>query len=164
MNLARMQRNLAALIRGETVAEGDAYTAAAAASGGLHATRQIIASWRELMLRRTCLLTVALLEQRGRLDAALADLAGRHLPAYGEAAASAFLDQFAGDADSLLAAVARFELAAIEVRYGEGDIRISIDWPNPPDEVIDRLMLGRPIDAALPAGEYRMIVTGESAA
>jgi hypothetical protein len=164
MNLARLQRDLAALIRGEAVAGGDAYTAAVAGSCGLEVTRGIIASWRELLLRRTCLLTVALLEQRGRFATALAELGGRHLSAYGEAAACAFLEQFASDADVLVAAVARFELAAIEARYGDGDERTTIIWPLPPDEVIARLMLGQPVDAGLPAGDYEMIVSAEPAA
>lgn len=162
MNLARMQRELAALIRGEAVSGADDYTAAAASSVGLEMTRQIIASWRELLLRRSCLLTVALLEQRGRLAGALGDLAFRHLPAYGEAAACAFLDQFANDDDALVAAVARFELAAIDVRYGETDAATTIAWPNPPDEVVNRLMLGQPVDE-LPSGDYTVVVSAAAA-
>ena len=164
MNLPRLQRELAALIRGEEVAGEDDYTASVAGSCGLQVTREVIASWRELLLGRACLLTIALLEQRGRLTAAMRDLAGRHLPAYTEAAACSFLDQFANDADALVAAVARFELAAIEARYGDGDVRTTVMWPNAPDEVIDRLVRRQPLDTDLPAGLYITIVSGESAA
>ena len=163
MNLAHLQRDLAALIRGETIDAGDGYVASAAASTGLEVTREIIASWRELLLRRACPLTFALLVQRGRLDVALRELAARHLSSYVEAAACTFLAAFAGDADPLVAAVARFESAVIETRHGS-DAEFTIDWPCPPDEAIERLIAGQPVDDLLPAGRYTMTISSECGA
>ncbi len=162
MNLARLQRDLAAMIRGEAVASPDAYIASVAASPGLEATREIIASWRELLLRRACPLTVALLEQRGRLSSAFADLGGRHLSAYIEAAACAFLDRFLDDGDALLASVAQFERAVIGARQGSDDA-VTITWPYPPDAVIERLLQRRSVGDDLTPGTYTLTVSAEAA-
>ena len=160
MRLDELQRQLAAAIRGEANGGPGDYVASVEESPGLIATREIIAAWRDLLLRRGCPLTVALLEQRGRLTAAFAELAHRHLSAYIEVASCEFLRRFERDADPLVAAVACFERAVIEARQGK-EGAVIIEWPHPPDEVIERLLSGLPVEGILSTGTYAMTVCRE---
>ena len=143
--IADLQRRLASLIRGEVV-EGDAYIDEVARSTGLEVTRWVIASWRDLLLRQGCPLTVALLKQRGRYTVGTGDA-----PAYLEELIAGFLEPFITDADPLLAAVARTERAIAMDESAE------IAWPCDPEAVIGRLRRGEPVHN-LPPGDYYVMI------
>ena len=144
--IAAMQRKLAALIRGEAV-DGDAYIDEVARSVGLAVTRDVIVSWRDLLLREGCPLTVALLQQRGRYRLDTCDA-----PAFAEELVVEFLDGYVDDADPLLAAIARTERA---IAAGEA---AEISWPCDPEEAMERLKRGSDV-AGVPEGDYRVSVS-----
>lgn len=106
--LASLQRGLASLIRGES-APDDAYLRDVASSPRLRIVREVIASWRELLLRRSAPLTTRVLEERGRLGDALSRIACRPESPFMEDLATSFLADYEEDTDELVAHIARFE-------------------------------------------------------
>ena len=106
--LAALQRGLASLIRGEGPPD-DVYLRAVAESPRLRIVRDVIAAWRDLLLRRAAPLTTRVLDERGRLGDALARIACRPESPFVEDLAASFLADYEGDDDPLVAEVARFE-------------------------------------------------------
>lgn len=107
-DLASLQRGLASLIRGEAVPD-DPYLRDVAGSPRLRIVREVIAAWRDLLLRRAAPLTTRVLEERGRLDDALARIASRPESPFIEDLAVSFLADYEADDDPLVAEIARFE-------------------------------------------------------
>jgi hypothetical protein len=151
MNIAMLQRNLAALLRDEVVLD-DRYLSEVAASTGFAVMRDVIVAWRDLLLRQGCPLTIALLKQRGRYT-----IDRGEAPAFAEELIAAFLDRFRDDRDPLVAAVAHMERALVDAQQGS-DTDVAIDWPCDPDIVIARLRRGESVDD-LEQGVYHMTVS-----
>jgi hypothetical protein len=110
VDLARMQRGVAALIRGASPPVADPWLKEVASSPRLGLVQYIITSWREMLLRRSAPLTIALLEDAGRLHDAFARIGTRPESPFAEELACAFLAGFVDDEDPLVAEVARFEI------------------------------------------------------
>ncbi len=151
MNIAMLQRNLAALLRDELVLD-DGYLSEVAASTGFAVTKDVIVAWRDLLLRQGCPLTIALLTQRGRYA-----IDRGEAPAFAEELIATFLDRFSDDDDPLVAAVAHLERALVDAQHGSG-ADVVIDWPCDPDIVITRLRRGERVDD-LEHAEYHMTVS-----
>lgn len=149
MNLAHHQRILLGLIRGTgaPAAHDDDYFHQVAASADLQEARGNIFLWRVYVLERTCVLTVALLRQRGELDTALERFIQTHnVSPFREYQPLAFLESLAVDADPLVVSVSQFELALIKVRSGD-DGNYAIRWTVDPHGVLHCLAQGLPFAA-----------------
>lgn len=113
LDLAELQRGIAALIRGAAPPAPDPWLRDVATSPRLPIIRYIIASWREMLLRRSAPLTTVLLEDSGRLTDAFTRIATRPESPYTEDLACSFLADYTADHDPLVAEVARFEMRMI---------------------------------------------------
>ena len=157
VDLLKLQRDLAALTLGQLPDDAGAYIRSVADSEGMRVTRAIIASWRELMIRRLCPLTASLLNRTGRLQAELDALSSTRASAWLEELAIKFLDRFADDHDRIVAASSSFERAAIMARQGAID-HATIVWPCDPEELVRRLAAGAPI-AGIAEGSFEIVVS-----
>jgi hypothetical protein len=156
-DLATLQSQLASLVRGRRPDDAGHYIHAVSTSVGMEVMREIIASWRDLMLRRSCPLTAALLAHHGRLKGAIASLGARPMPAYIDSMAAEFVAGFVDDADPLVAAAAQFEHAVLLARQGTiGSVTIA--WPHDPEEVVHRLTSHIPLEG-MAAGTFEMVVS-----
>ena|ERR1051326_7871918 len=126
------------LIRGLAVAD-DPYIITASKSVGLDVTRDTIAGWRRLRLDRNCRLTTAALKQRGLHDEVFASIESES--PWVEELSDAFLEAASAQADTLVAAVARFEQAILR----DDDVERWIDWPCNPYDVLAALLGGEAI-------------------
>ncbi|MFL6658681.1 MAG: hypothetical protein ACJ8GW_11450 [Massilia sp.] len=146
MDLAAHQRILLGLLRAnyQVRSEDDDYFRQVAQSPDLAEARGNIYLWRVYVLERTCVLTVALLRQQGRFEAALQDFIGSHnVSPFREYQPLAFLDSLADDADDLLVSVSRFELALMQVREGNQDTHV-VYWQHDPRTVLHSLAQDQP--------------------
>jgi hypothetical protein len=157
MDLATHQRVLLGLIRSSTLELGrdaDAYFRRVAASDDLKEARGNIFLWRVYVLERTCVLSVGLLRQRGRLDAALdAFIRVTNISPFRELQPLAFLDFLSADLDALVASVAQFELALMKARAGDPGVRV-VRWNREPRGILKALAENSPIDAGCRDGAY----------
>ncbi len=156
MDLATHQRALLGLIRSthEVDAAADAYFHRVAASEDLKEARGNIFLWRVYVLERTCVLTVALLRQRRRLDAALQEfIRMRNISPFRELQPLAFLEFLADDADALVVSVSQFELGLTKVREGDSSSRV-VHWRQEPRRILKALAENAPIDAESCDGTY----------
>lgn len=154
--LLKRQRHLAALVLGQVPDDADGWTRAVAESTGMRVTRSIVASWRDLLIRQICPLSVSLLVRKGRLESELSALSSRPASAWIDELALVFLSRLAADPDPLVAAIAAFECAALAVRQGVVE-RVTVIWPCDPEELIRRLADGSPLDG-IPIGEFEIVV------
>jgi hypothetical protein len=157
LDLLKLQRDLASLVFGRVPDDPDAYIRRVASSVGMEATRTIIASWRELMIRRLCPLTVSLLNRDGRLSEELEKLASISSTAWVDDLAVAFLSRLSADRDLLVAVASRFERGAIMASQGKVE-RVSVVWPCDPEELIRRLAIGAPLEG-ITTGEFETVIT-----
>ena len=156
-DLAKRQRGLASLVVGRLPADSDAYLDEVACSRGLNVMRSIIASWRELMVRRLCPLTVTLLKRSERLTAELDAIAPTASSAWVDEVAVIFLSRLTADRDPLVAAAATFERAAILTRQGALTEAL-VAWPCDPEVLIQRLASGAPL-GGIELGRFETVVT-----
>ena len=156
MDLATHQRVLLGLIRSthEVGAADDAYFHEVAASEDLKEARGNIFLWRVYVLERTCVLTVALLRQCARFDAALQEFVRiRNVSPFRELQPLAFLEFLAEDADALVVSVSQFELALMKAREGDASSRV-VQWSQDPRRILKALAENAPIDTELRDGAY----------
>jgi hypothetical protein len=156
MDLATHQRVLLGLIRSthEVGPDDDAYLHRVAASEDLKEARSNIFLWRVYVLERTCVLTVALLRQRRRFEAALQDFVRlTNISPFRELQPLAFLEFLADDADALIVSVSQFELALMKTREGDSSSR-EVYWCHEPSRILMALAENAPIDAVLRDGAY----------
>jgi hypothetical protein len=154
MDLATHQRVLLGLIRSthEVGPADDQYFRRVAASEDLKEARGNIFLWRVYVLERTCVLTVALLRQRRRLDAALQEFIRlRNISPFRELQPLAFLEFLAGDADALVVSVSQFELALMKVREGDSSSYV-VQWSQEPRRILKALAENASIDDELRDG------------
>jgi len=163
MNLATQQRRLLGLIRSnyDVQADDDAYIQQVAQSRELVEARRNIFLWRLWVLERTCVLTFNLLKQRSLLEGLLSAFMAQHnISPFRETQAPAFLEYLSRHQDSLIASVAQFELALLNVREGDPGAYI-VAWNVEPHGVLARLARDLPLDAQPPAGAYEIHISGE---
>ncbi len=162
MNLATHQRILLGLIRDTYTprAEDDDYVHRVAACPDLQEARGNIFLWRVYVLERTCVLTVALLRQRGWLDDALNTFMRTHnVSPFREYQPLAFLEFLADHDDSLVVSVSQFELALIKVRGGDTGM-YAVNWNVDPHGVLHCLAQGLPFAAYVDGCDYVTRVCG----
>ncbi len=156
-DLAALQGQLASLVRGRRPNDAGDYIHTVSTSVGMEVMREIIVSWRDLILRRTCPLTAALLDHHGRLKGAIASLCTRPMPAYIDSMAAEFVAGFIDDADPLIAAAAQFEQAVLLARQSMIE-SMTIVWPHDPEDVVHRLTSHIPLDG-MSVGTFEMVVS-----
>jgi hypothetical protein len=153
IDLASHQRKLLGLMRAsyEPVAGDDEYFHTVARSPDLTEARGNVYLWRVYVLERTCVLTVALLRQRQRLNVVLeAFIRQRNISPFREFQPLAFLTFLGGDTDHLVASVSQFELALTKARQGDPTCH-SVRWQVDPHDVLKALALGEMIEVDPPA-------------
>jgi len=156
MDLASHQRILLGLIRAnyQVGREDGDYFHLVARSPDLEEARGNIYLWRVYVLERTCVLTVALLRQRGLLEPALqAFIRSRNVSPFREYQPLLFLETLAGHADPLVVSVSQFEHGLMRVREGD-DATYTVPWQCDPREVLLCLAQERPVPPALADGTY----------
>ena len=158
VDLAALQRGLANVLRGSAPPPGDAYVAEVAESQGIVVVREILRSWRELLLRRACPMTVVLLDQRDLFQDALSVFLTQGSPPSIDEMALVFLDISAESADPLLSAVAQFERAMIRTCHGDATDHIVV-WPCDPTAAIELLFANECVDD-LPKERVVTVVSG----
>ncbi|WP_374583240.1 hypothetical protein [Pseudoduganella sp.] len=161
MDLASHQRILLGLMRAtfEPGAADAPYYHRVAASIDLQEARGNVYLWRVFVLERTCVLSVALLRQRGLLEEALqAFIRRQNISPFREYQPLAFLAFLAGHADPLVVAVAQFELALMKVRAGDAGSYV-VDWCCDPAPLLHALAQGAPLPAPAAPAAYRSTVS-----
>ena len=157
--LAQRQRALLAVLKGRGAQAGadSAYARQLLASPHAAMLREIVCWWREFLLSRDCRFTAALLQRRGDFAAKLEDFV-RATPgsALIEQQAGNFLHYAAGDADPLVAAMARTELALMRSRRQPG-YRVAVMWQHDPAPVFAFVLRGLSFEEAAIAGTFRFV-------
>jgi hypothetical protein len=163
MDLATCQRKLLGLFRNayRVPADEDAYIREVAQSKELEEGRRNIQLWRVYVLERTCALTVNLLRRRKLLDEALdAFIMQKNISPFRETQGPAFLEWLSRHDDRLIASVAQFELALMNVRQGDTGPYV-IPWSVEPHGVLHSLARDIPFADDTPAGDYEIVVSGD---
>lgn len=161
MDLATHQRKLLGLFRStyQVCAEDGPYLNRVAASQDLEEGRRNIFLWRLWVLERTSALTFCLLRRRGLLEEAVNKfVSGQNISPFRETQAPAFLEAMSVHQDSLVAAVAGFELALTKIREGD-DATYLIPWPVEPLNVLHALAQDRDPPHDLPTGKFELVVS-----
>jgi hypothetical protein len=153
MDLQTYQRSLRRLVIGGQPTPCDpSYVQALAGSPRLAVVRQVIDFWRAHGLERFCVLSATWLKRQGRFDADIDRFVARgEFSADIAEAGQQFLRHLARDADPLVGALARFELALHETRLDPAESR-TLDWPCDPRPVLAAI-LGQPTDPNDPTAD-----------
>lgn len=162
MDLARHQRIMLDLMRDsfQPDAVEAPYFHRVAFSPDLQEARGNVYLWRVYVLERTCVLTMALLRQRGLLEPALqAFIRRRNISPFRESQPLAFLAFLGGHADPLVVSVSQFELALMKVREGDPGRHI-VDWSYDPAPILHALAQGLAPPAPLVPVLHRTVVAG----
>jgi hypothetical protein len=160
MDLATCQRKLLALFRNTYILgeDDDAYIRTVAQSKELEEGRKNILLWRIFVLERTCPLTVNLLRRRDLLEEILeAFIRETNISPFRETQGPAFLERMSNHDDRLIAAVAQFELALMNVRLGDS-ARHVIHWDMEPHGILYSLAQNTPFASEIPQGPYDILV------
>jgi hypothetical protein len=147
--LAQLQNNMLRLIKARPIDTKDFYLELVASTGELAAIREIAIWWRTYQLERTCVHTARLMRRLGVFSQAVAEFyAGSAASPFAEQVARQFVAAISRHADPLVASMAQFEAALLEVRGGSAG-RYSIEWDRNPNDVFRALAQG----GELPASE-----------
>jgi hypothetical protein len=163
MDLATHQRKLLRLLRDTTdgATDDDPYVRAVACSRDLEEARRNVFLWRIYVLERTCILTFRLLRQKKLLGATVASfIATRNISPFRETQPPAFLETLRDHADPLVASVAQFELALMNVRRGDR-ATYTIHWNREPAAVLDALATDRPVGEPGNEASHEIVVSSE---
>jgi hypothetical protein len=156
MELAGHQRILLGLMRENYQVQRDdeSYFHQVATSRDLQEARGNVLLWRVYVLERTCVLTVALLRQRGMLEARLQDfIRCQNVSPFREYQPLAFLAFMARDTDALVVSVSQFELALMKVREGDSAC-YEIEWQTDPYYVLHFLAQDLPLELPRDVGKH----------
>ncbi len=159
MDLAAHQRALLGLIEGgpAPAAADDEYLRAVSSSDGLRVLREIVAHWEAYDVRRACPLTATALERSGRFEEAVGAVRFEASSSFLDERVTVFLDGVADAEGGVIASVARFEQALVDVRRGEPGRHV-IEWDRDPAVVVNGLLEGRWLADEAEPGRYRTIV------
>lgn len=161
MDLAAHQRQLLGLIKSTYHAtdDDDPYIRTVAGSEHLDLVREIADWWRIYNLEQYCVLTATLLKRRGLFEETVHAFAAKPgISPYVERLAQRFLEETGQHRDSLIASVARFELALIRVKKGDTG-QYLVDWQYAPHLILRSLMNGEPCDEINAQGIYQTVVS-----
>jgi hypothetical protein len=161
MNYAEHQRKLLAMIKGtySTSTADDPYLRRVADSEGLAIAREVATFWRIYDMERYCVLTSRLLKARGVYEETVDAYVRTHaLSAFINEVGESFLLSLAEGADSMLAEVARFELALTRVKRGD-PASYTLEWEHDPARVLACLVQEIPIEPVDAAGRARVVVS-----
>ncbi|SHG99948.1 hypothetical protein [Massilia sp. CF038] len=156
-DLAQHQRILLGLIRANyQVGRADPpYFHQVAASPDLQEARGNIFLWRVYVLERTCVLTMALLRQRGLLEPALESfIRSQNVSPFREYQPLAFLASLGAHRDSLVVSVSQFELALMRVRDGDPH-SYEVTWETDPHIVLHSLAQDQALQQPYPGGIWQ---------
>jgi hypothetical protein len=160
MDLRTYQKKLAGLIRGNYAVgqADDNHLQSVAGSVNLEVTREVILEWRRLSIEHYCRLTSGALKQLG-----LFSVETRNFPASGDF--SSYAEEFGNDFlaalemhnHELVASVAGFERALIDIQQGTRD-QVTLQWRHDPYAVLDAIMKGSGLSALQPVNLYEIHV------
>lgn len=160
MNLQSYQRKLAELIQGtySVCLSDDSHLKAIAESPNLRVTQEIIVEWRELSIENYCRLTSSALKQLGMFHNEVQRFIAQHgFSPYVEELGQAFLVALETHEVKLVACLAEFERALIDVQQGTRD-KITVRWRHDPYAVLAAIMEGRDLSRLQPVGVYETYV------
>lgn len=158
-SLETQQRGLLDLIKGRGPSPSDdAYLAGIAQSGGLTMLREIALWWRAFQITAQCRLTSLLLKRLDCFDQSVAEYFQDHATSpFIEQLARGFLGWMGHHPNTLISAMARFELAVLNA-HDEGQEAVEILWDRNPEQLFETLQRGSAIPDADPEWLYRMRV------
>ena len=163
MELLTYQRKIAGLIKGTYSPEADdnAHLQSIANSENLMVTQEIITWWRQLSLERYCKLTSAALKQFGIFDIETQRfIAQWRFSPYVEELAQEFLAVLTNHELEIIACLARFETALINITQGSNEA-ITVKWHHAPYAVLNAVTTGADLHAIKPTGYYETLVSRE---
>lgn len=161
MDLAAHQRKLLGLIKStyQGADDDDPYIRAVADSEHLRLVREIADWWRIFNLEQYCVLTSRLLKRKGLFEETVHAFSGKSgLSPYIERLGAGFLEEMSRHHDSLVASVARFELALIRIKRGDVG-RYVVNWRHAPHIILDSLIRGSPYSEKEAEGLYQTVVS-----
>ena len=161
MDLPTLQTKLLGLIKStyEVADEDEAYIKAIAQSEHLRMVREIVLWWRAFGVGRFCPLTSMLLKQRALFDEAITEFVRkRSISPFVEKLGSTFLEDMSQHRDTLVALLARFELALIKVKRGDPAEYI-VDWNCDPNAVLRSVLNAESFDFEAARGLFRTTVS-----
>jgi len=161
MDLTTLQRQLRGLITStsQVSAGDDPYIQAVAHSEHLQVVQDVIHWWRVYDVERSCVLTTTLLKQRGRWDETIGSFVRQRTSTpFIEQLGTMFLETLCGHDDVLIASVAQFELALMNVKQGDAKDYL-VAWAYEPYAVLASLLTDRPVDEVGARGAYRTIIS-----
>ena len=163
MKLENYQKKLAGLIRGTyDVAESDhVHLHAIADSINLRVTQEVVIEWRMLSIENYCRLTAGVLKQLDLFRDETEKFISTHgFSPYIEELGQSFLQAMEQQDIDLLASVAAFERAMIDVQQGTRD-GVTVKWNYNPYEVLAALFEGSGLDELEAGEEYAAYISSE---
>jgi hypothetical protein len=156
MNLQSYQQKLAGLIQG-TYSVGlsdDSHLTSIAESLNLQVTQEVIIEWRKLSIEHYCQLTSSALKQLGLFHKEVHRFVTQHgFSPYVEELGQAFLAALETHEVELIARLAEFERALIDVQQGTRE-KVTVRWRHDPYAVLAAIMEGRDLITLQSVGEY----------
>jgi hypothetical protein len=161
MELAALQKELRSLIKGRASQgpSSDPYIRAVAQSPHLQIVREIALYWLAYSVEKTCPLTCNALKRRGNFDETIGAFIEHEVPPFIEDLASAFLVEQSGHLEPLVASVAQFERAILNVKRGDAGTYV-IQWEHEPYSALASLMNAMPLLEPMPGAAYQTVVSG----
>jgi hypothetical protein len=131
-------------------------------SSTLGVVRKTALVWRAFQLESQCPFTCRLLKRLGCFEAVMMDYFSHNaLWPNIEELSRDFLHSLRLDPDVMVRAVSQFELAALKVKAGRGEV-FEILWDRDPDAVLSALQNGSVLPAAEGADRYRVRIDPRS--
>jgi hypothetical protein len=162
VDLAGLQTRLLGMVKGRYRPEAseDPYIRRLAGSTHLSLVREIAGWWRGVAIETNCPLTTAVLRRPGVFDEAVRRFTSRpDVSPFYEQQAGLFLEEMSRHDDPLIASVASFERAVLDVRvFGQGGRQV-VEWEHDPYAVLASLTLGTPLDEERCRGRYRTVIS-----
>jgi hypothetical protein len=146
-SLAEHQLQMLSLLKGKAPSadENDPYLQRLAGSVELRRLSLVALWWCALTARASCPWTSRLLERLELFELEIdAFYREENISPYAETAARQFLGRQAQSGNSLIAAVAQFELATAELRSGQGG-EFVIEWDRDPNQTFQAIRTGAPL-------------------
>jgi hypothetical protein len=160
MDLRNYQQKLAGLIRGNFTVDptDDSHLRSIAGSVNLEVTREVILEWRRLSIEHYCRLTSSALKQLGLFQAETQSYVAHHdFSPYAEELGNDFLAALETHSHELIASLAGFERALIDIQQGTRE-QATMRWRHDPYAVLDAVMKGSGLSVLQPVGLYEVHV------
>jgi hypothetical protein len=160
MDLETLQRHLLSLIKNtEFTNEDDPYLYLVQHSKHLKVMRSIIFLWRAYEIEQYCIFTAALLKRKGLFDEAIQTFIKKtSISPFIEKLGPMFLEEMSNHSDTLIASLARFELALIRIKQGDATTYV-IEWDYNPYHLIEELLHNTPLEELSRTDSFRTILS-----